>query len=305
MPLMFLNGGAMRGGPLNHLLADSPLIGVVRTAPKYRFYSVGDVFPAIEAVDEAASASPANSTTCPGTSWSGLCCRRSPPNSNSASSNSTTARTLSMIRRRTYIEPDTYKDISDHADWARTGPHHDRQPRIRPRPAIAPGSSSRRRSVRRRSASATAGSRRSCPTTPPRPASKTGTSRPWRLLPGLVDTHVHVNEPGRTEWEGFASATRAAAAGRRHNDHRHAASTRFPDGRRRSAGHEAQGGRRRVPHRRRILGRRDPREPGRSRPAARGRRLRLQVLPGRLRRPGVPSRHTTADGSGHARDPAL
>jgi allantoinase len=35
----------------------------------------------------------------------------------------------------------------------------------------------------------------------------------WALLPGLVDTHVHVNEPGRTEWEGFAAATRAAAAG--------------------------------------------------------------------------------------------
>src|SRR6516164_7024429 len=33
------------------------------------------------------------------------------------------------------------------------------------------------------------------------------------LLRGLVDTHVHVNEPGRTEWEGFATATRAAAAG--------------------------------------------------------------------------------------------
>ncbi len=33
------------------------------------------------------------------------------------------------------------------------------------------------------------------------------------LMPGLVDTHVHVNEPGRGEWEGFASATRAAAAG--------------------------------------------------------------------------------------------
>ena len=33
------------------------------------------------------------------------------------------------------------------------------------------------------------------------------------LLPGLVDTHVHVNEPGRTDWEGFASATAAAAAG--------------------------------------------------------------------------------------------
>jgi allantoinase len=33
------------------------------------------------------------------------------------------------------------------------------------------------------------------------------------LLPGVVDTHVHVNEPGRTDWEGFATATKAAAAG--------------------------------------------------------------------------------------------
>ncbi len=33
------------------------------------------------------------------------------------------------------------------------------------------------------------------------------------IMPGLVDSHVHVNEPGRTEWEGFESATRAAAAG--------------------------------------------------------------------------------------------
>jgi allantoinase len=33
------------------------------------------------------------------------------------------------------------------------------------------------------------------------------------VLPGIVDTHVHINEPGRAEWEGFATATRAAAAG--------------------------------------------------------------------------------------------
>jgi allantoinase len=33
------------------------------------------------------------------------------------------------------------------------------------------------------------------------------------LLPGLIDVHTHINEPGRTEWEGFATATRAAAAG--------------------------------------------------------------------------------------------
>ena len=33
------------------------------------------------------------------------------------------------------------------------------------------------------------------------------------VLPGLIDTHIHINEPGRTEWEGFETATRAAAAG--------------------------------------------------------------------------------------------
>src|SRR5690242_17965960 len=33
------------------------------------------------------------------------------------------------------------------------------------------------------------------------------------ISPGIVDTHVHINEPGRTDWEGFATATRAAAAG--------------------------------------------------------------------------------------------
>lgn len=33
------------------------------------------------------------------------------------------------------------------------------------------------------------------------------------IMPGLVDTHVHINEPGRTDWEGFETATKAAAAG--------------------------------------------------------------------------------------------
>ena len=33
------------------------------------------------------------------------------------------------------------------------------------------------------------------------------------LMPGVIDAHVHINEPGRTEWEGFETATQAAAAG--------------------------------------------------------------------------------------------
>ena len=36
---------------------------------------------------------------------------------------------------------------------------------------------------------------------------------PYILIPGLVDAHVHLNEPGRTEWEGFWTGTRAAAFG--------------------------------------------------------------------------------------------
>jgi allantoinase len=31
------------------------------------------------------------------------------------------------------------------------------------------------------------------------------------VMPGLIDSHVHINEPGRTEWEGFLTATKAAA----------------------------------------------------------------------------------------------
>src|ERR1043166_801551 len=33
------------------------------------------------------------------------------------------------------------------------------------------------------------------------------------VMPGIIDAHVHINEPGRTEWKGFETATRSAAAG--------------------------------------------------------------------------------------------
>lgn len=45
------------------------------------------------------------------------------------------------------------------------------------------------------------------------PADQTHDLGDLAILPGLVDPHVHVNAPGRTEWEGFPTATRAAAAG--------------------------------------------------------------------------------------------
>lgn len=47
MPLMFLTGGGMRGGPLHPLLLGTPLLRPARTAPKYRFYAVGGEFPGL------------------------------------------------------------------------------------------------------------------------------------------------------------------------------------------------------------------------------------------------------------------
>ena len=107
--------------------------------------------------------------------------------------------------------------------------------------------------------------------------------------PAWSTRHVHVNEPGRTEWEGFASATRAAAAG--------GVTTlvdmplnRIPptvdvgalELKRQSACGTA-------PRRRRVLGRRGAGVPGRAGRVARCGSLRIQVLPRRQRRAGVPA----------------
>ncbi|MYW96807.1 gamma-glutamylcyclotransferase [Amycolatopsis rubida] len=56
MPLMFLNGGAMRGEPLHHLLDGAPLVAETTTAAKYRFYSVGGQCPALVPVAHGGAA---------------------------------------------------------------------------------------------------------------------------------------------------------------------------------------------------------------------------------------------------------
>ncbi len=55
MALMFLSGDGMRGGPLHHKLQGAPLIAKSKTAPKYRFYSVGGHYPALEPVSGSGS----------------------------------------------------------------------------------------------------------------------------------------------------------------------------------------------------------------------------------------------------------
>lgn len=49
---LFVNGEGMRGGSVHHSIADRPFLGNARTAPIYRFYSVGDRFPALWPVAE-------------------------------------------------------------------------------------------------------------------------------------------------------------------------------------------------------------------------------------------------------------
>ena len=52
MTRMFLNGGAMRGGPLHHLLLGAPLVASTATAPRYRFYCVAGDHPALQPADD-------------------------------------------------------------------------------------------------------------------------------------------------------------------------------------------------------------------------------------------------------------
>ncbi len=48
MPRMFLNGTAMRGGDMHHLVGDAEFLGATSTAARYRFHSVDDRYPALE-----------------------------------------------------------------------------------------------------------------------------------------------------------------------------------------------------------------------------------------------------------------
>ena len=115
------------------------------------------------------------------------------------------------------------------------------------------------------------------------------------VMPGLVDTHVHINEPGRTDWEGFETATRAAAAGGVTTlvdmPLNSIPATTTVDGAR------GEAPRRRGPmsRRRRLLGRRRARQRRRARAARARGRARLQVLsqPVRRRRIRARQRSTT------------
>jgi gamma-glutamylcyclotransferase (GGCT)/AIG2-like uncharacterized protein YtfP len=119
MPLMFLNGGAMRGGPLNHLLGDSPLLGRVRTAARYRFYAVDDAFPALDEVTEGGVSVVGELYDLDWPVLRETLLPREPGELELGAielEDGTGA--LAMVRRVSYKEqPGAYKDISHTADW--------------------------------------------------------------------------------------------------------------------------------------------------------------------------------------------
>lgn len=130
MPLMFLNGGAMRGGPLHFLLEGASFVGLVRTAPRYRFYSVGDRFPALSELtgppDPEGTIETALGVHVVGelydVPWNVLRNALLPAEPVELELGvielEDGSGCLSMIRRRSYSEAaGLYRDISEHADW--------------------------------------------------------------------------------------------------------------------------------------------------------------------------------------------
>lgn len=130
MPLMFLNGGAMHGGPLHFLLEGASFVGMARTAPRYRFYSVGDRFPALAELtgppDPEGTLEAAAGVCVAGelydVPWKVLRDSLLPAEPVELELGvielEDGSGCLSMIRRRSYCETaGLYRDISEHADW--------------------------------------------------------------------------------------------------------------------------------------------------------------------------------------------
>jgi hypothetical protein len=116
---MFLNGGAMRGGPLHPLLRGAPLVAEVITAPRYRFLSVGDRFPALLPVDAGGVAVAGELyDVAPDVLRESLLPAEPPELELGVIALSDGAGCLAMVLRRAAPEPAGLVDISDHGSWS-------------------------------------------------------------------------------------------------------------------------------------------------------------------------------------------
>jgi gamma-glutamylcyclotransferase (GGCT)/AIG2-like uncharacterized protein YtfP len=120
MALMFLTGGGMAGGPLHGLLRGAPLVATTRTAPRYRFWSVGDRFPALQPVDSGGVAVAGEVYDVPLPVLRDSLLPAEPPELElGVIELADGSSCLAMLLRRPAAEPPDLRDISDQPDWRR------------------------------------------------------------------------------------------------------------------------------------------------------------------------------------------
>lgn len=117
---MFLNGGGMRGGDLHHQLRGAPLVKEVRTAPRYRFYSVDDRFPALDPVDSGGVAVAGELYDLPMETLRDSLLPAEPPELELSVIELADGRSsFAVVLRKEYRRTATLTDISDLASWRR------------------------------------------------------------------------------------------------------------------------------------------------------------------------------------------
>lgn len=120
MVYMFLNGGGMRGGDLHHQLRGAPLVKEVRTAPRYRFYSVEDRFPALDPVDSGGVAVAGELYDLPMETLRDSLLPAEPPELElSVIELEDGSSSFAVVLRKEYHRTATLTDISDLASWRR------------------------------------------------------------------------------------------------------------------------------------------------------------------------------------------
>jgi gamma-glutamylcyclotransferase (GGCT)/AIG2-like uncharacterized protein YtfP len=116
---MFLNGGGMQGGSLHHLLRGAPLVAEIVTAPRYRFYSVGGRYPALEPVATGGAAVAGEVYDLPLELLRDDLLPAEPPELElGVIELADGSPALGMLLRRPFTTPDALEDITETGSWS-------------------------------------------------------------------------------------------------------------------------------------------------------------------------------------------
>ena len=115
---LFVNGEGMLGGAVHHTIGEHPFIGYARTAPKYRFFSVGDRFPALWLVDQGGVSVPGELYLVPLTTIRDQFIPAEPPELElSVIELADGESALAVVLRREILDAADIVDISDRGGW--------------------------------------------------------------------------------------------------------------------------------------------------------------------------------------------